>query len=63
MNPTYLDWYEFDVDVVLILVATCSYNQRCSEYECIRVHSSTHIVRLTLLDSLIFKNSGALMSC
>ena len=25
MNQTYLEWYEFDVNVVRILIATCTY--------------------------------------
>ena len=28
LNQTYFEWYEFDVNVALILM-----NQRCSEYE------------------------------
>ena len=25
MNQTYYEWYEFDVNVVLLLIATCAY--------------------------------------
>ena len=34
MNQTYLEWYEFDVNFMRILIATCTYEyERCSEYE------------------------------
>ena len=37
MNQTYSEWYEFDVNVVLILIVLILINQHCTEYECIRV--------------------------
>ena len=36
MNHTYFECYEFDVNFVLILIATCTYKS-CTEYVCIRV--------------------------
>ena len=39
MNQTYFEWYEFDVNVVLYSLQLVLTNQRCSEYESIRVHS------------------------
>ena len=37
MNRTYFLWYEFDANIVGILIATCVMNQDCSEYECDRI--------------------------
>ena len=38
MNQTYSKWYELDVNIVSIIIATCI-NQRCSEYEWLGVNS------------------------
>ena len=46
MNQTYFEWYEFDVNVVsIILIATCTYKSTCcSEYEWVTVHSKIAIL-------------------
>ena len=33
MNQTYFEWYEFDVNVLLILIVLILINQHCTEYE------------------------------
>ena len=53
MNQIYFEWYEFDVNVVRILIAIVGLiNQCCNEYEWIT----------SIVDSLILKISWVLMS-
>ena len=53
MNQTSFEWYEFDVNVVCLLIATCTYkSNECGEYELHRVFN--------IVDSLIFKIKWAL---
>ena len=50
MNQTYFEWYEFDVNVVCILIATCTYKSKLYMRK-----NESELFNFNTVDSLIFK--------
>ena len=49
MNPTYVEWYEFEVNVVRLPIAT-------STYKCMRMNQSPQL-NFNIVDLYVFKIS------
>ena len=53
INQTYFKWYEFEVNVVRKLIATCTYKINIV----VGINASEFIVNFNIVDSIIFKIS------